>query len=63
MLRQRAAIREQAGCEGIFQNGKQCVTVGDGPVNQGIGGLVEDPVRGHTGTGVQHHVKGANQQT
>lgn len=64
MLRQRADIREQSTPEREAAGGRRkYVTVGDGPVNQGIGGLVEDPVWGHTGARVQHHVKSTNQQT
>ena len=33
-----------------------CVTMGDDPVDQRLWSLVEDPVRSHTGTGVQNHV-------
>lgn len=33
------------------------------PVDLGVLGLVQDAVRGHAGTGVQHHVQGAHEKT
>lgn len=33
------------------------------PVDLGVLGLVQDSIRGHAGTGVQHHVQGAHKKT
>lgn len=39
------------------------LTTGNGPVDQGVWCLVEDSIRCHSGTGVQHNIKSTHKET
>lgn len=56
-------------CDTVFREDKNphvsvlVLTTGNSPVDQGVWCLVEDSIRCHSGTGVQHNIKSTHKET